>query len=85
MAGAGCDGAACGTLNDTGLYRPERVPTPAVVTVTATSAADPSNSASATVTILDPPVIVTLGPGQTDVYAGESVRGPGSSTPRTAV
>ena len=74
LDGAGCDGAACGTLSDTGLYSaPETVPGPAVVMVTATSVADPSKSASATVTILDPPVIVTLGPGQTDVYAGESV------------
>jgi N-acetylneuraminic acid mutarotase len=54
LLGAGCLGAACGTISDAGLYTaPESVPDPATVTVTATSVADPSKSASATVTILE--------------------------------
>lgn len=54
LLGAGCLGAACGTISDAGLYTaPESVPDPDTVTVTATSVSDPSKSASATVTILE--------------------------------
>ena len=74
LSGTGCSGAACGTLSNTGLYTaPESVPSPATVTVTATSVADPFKSASATVTILDTAVIVTLIPETADIYVGESV------------
>ncbi len=53
LSGAGCNGASCGTISDTGLYTaPASVPDPAAVTVKATSVADTSKSASATVTIL---------------------------------
>ena len=74
LSGTGCNGAACGTLSDTGLFTaPESVPIPATVTVTATSVADPSKSASATITILDAAVVVTLTPESADIYVGESV------------
>ncbi len=54
LSGAGCIGAKCGTISDTGLYTaPANVPSPAFVTVTARSDADPSKSASATITILE--------------------------------
>jgi N-acetylneuraminic acid mutarotase len=54
LFGAGCSGAGCGTLSDSGLYTaPQSVPNPAAVTVTATSVADPSKSAGVTVTILE--------------------------------
>jgi hypothetical protein len=44
--------ATVGTISASGLYRaPGTVPSPAVVTVSATSAADPSKSASAPVTV----------------------------------
>jgi N-acetylneuraminic acid mutarotase len=52
LSGAGCGGAACGTISSNGLYTaPEIVPNPAVVTVKAASAADPSKAAKATITI----------------------------------
>ena len=52
LSGAGCSGAACGTIGSSGLYTaPEIVPAPAVVTVKAAAAADPSKAAKATITI----------------------------------
>ncbi len=54
LSGTGCSGAACGTISTAGLYTaPVSVPNPATVTVKATSVADSSKSASATVTILE--------------------------------
>ena len=53
LVGAGCGGAACGTISSAGLYTaPAGVPSPATVTVRATSQLDPSKSDSATITIL---------------------------------
>ncbi len=53
VSGAGCNGAACGTISTNGLYvPPTNVPTPATVTVKATSTADPTKSASASLTIV---------------------------------
>jgi hypothetical protein len=53
VSGAGCSGAACGTISNTGLYTaPASVPTPETVTVTVTSQVDPGKSASATVEIM---------------------------------
>ncbi len=53
VSGAGCVGAACGTVSASGLYAPPATaPSPATITVKATSVADPTKSASATVTIL---------------------------------
>ncbi|MGA8671898.1 MAG: choice-of-anchor D domain-containing protein [Terracidiphilus sp.] len=51
-SGAGCAGAACGSITSTGLYTaPAVVPSPASIAITATSASDPTQSASAAVTI----------------------------------
>jgi len=53
LRGAGCSGTTCGTISSAGLYTaPANVPSPATVTVKATSVADTSKSASATITIL---------------------------------
>jgi hypothetical protein len=53
VQGAGCSGATCGTIGTNGLYTaPSAVPSPANVTVTATSSADSSKMASTSVTIL---------------------------------
>jgi hypothetical protein len=53
LQGAGCSGAACGTVNSNGLYTaPAAVPSPSTVTVTAASSADPSKTASTSVVIL---------------------------------
>ena len=44
--------ATVGTISASGVYRaPSSVPSPSVVTVTATSVADPTKSASASVTV----------------------------------
>ncbi len=53
VSGAGCSGAACGTISAGGLYTsPASVPSPATVSVIVTSVADPSKSASANITIV---------------------------------
>lgn len=53
LSGAGCSGATCGVISTTGLYTaPEAVPDPGLVTVTATSMADNSKSAQASITVL---------------------------------
>lgn len=54
LSGPGCSGAACGTISSAGLYTaPATVPNPATVTVMATSAADTSKSANATITVME--------------------------------
>ena len=58
-----------GTITSTGLYTaPSVVPSPAMVTITAISVADPASSASASVTILATPV-VTIAPPTASVMA----------------
>ena len=53
VSGSGCTGAACGTISSTGIFvAPASVPSPAAVNVKATSVADPTKSASASVTIV---------------------------------
>jgi hypothetical protein len=53
VSGAGCIGAACGTISVKGLYvPPSSPPSPEPVTVKATSIADPTKSASANVAIV---------------------------------
>jgi hypothetical protein len=53
LSGTGCVGVACGTISASGLYAPPViVPSPEIVTVKATSLADPTKSASAIVTIV---------------------------------
>jgi N-acetylneuraminic acid mutarotase len=54
LSGAGCGGATCGTISDSGLYTaPPSVPTPPFVTIRATAAEDTSKSASATITVVE--------------------------------
>jgi hypothetical protein len=54
LTGAGCVGAACGTISSTGLYTaPSALPSPPTVTVTAASAVDiNATPANATVTLV---------------------------------
>ncbi|MBV8281306.1 MAG: hypothetical protein JO347_04495, partial [Candidatus Eremiobacteraeota bacterium] len=71
VSGAGCSGAACGTITATGLYTaPSAAPTPAQVFVTATSVADASKSATASVTIVAP-VAVSISPATAQVSTGD--------------
>jgi hypothetical protein len=78
VSGAGCTGTACGTFGPTaapsvGVYTaPSVVPVPPTVTLTATSVADPTKSAAATITVTQAiPVITSLSP--TSGLAGASV------------
>jgi hypothetical protein len=72
VAGAGCSASACGTITSTGLYTaPNTIPKPAQVIVTATSTADSSKAASATVTIV-PPIVVAISPKTAQVVAGDT-------------
>jgi hypothetical protein len=53
IGGGGCSGAACGTISAGGLYTPPAsVPSPATLSVTVTSVADPTKSASSSVTLV---------------------------------
>jgi hypothetical protein len=72
IAGAGCGQfGVCGSIDSTGLYTaPPAAPTPALLDVVATSAADPSQSGTANVTISSGPVISSLAP--TSAYAGSA-------------
>ena len=64
LSGAGCSGATCGSISSNGLYAsPTSVPSPAIVTLTATSVADSTKSASASLTIAAAvSVLLTLSP-----------------------
>jgi hypothetical protein len=65
----GCGGGACGSISAAGLYTvPTAAPAPNAITVTATSAADPSKSATATVIVMSGPAIETISPSS--VMAG---------------
>ena len=60
--GAGCSGAACGTITTKGLYTASAtVPSPPTVTVTATAVADSSKTGNSTVTLI-PSVSVSVSP-----------------------
>lgn len=70
VSGAGCTGPACGTISPSGanaIYQaPAAAPTPSVITLTATPAADPTRAATMNVTII-PPVSVTVAPANATV------------------
>jgi hypothetical protein len=70
--GTGCAGAACGSISTSGLYSaPGSAPSPNAISVVATSAADPTKSASATVAILSGPTIEVLLPSSATAGAVE--------------
>ena len=73
LAGTGCSGSSCGSLSTSStsaVYAaPVVAPSPPIVTVKATSVADPSKSATASVTIV-PVVVVTVTPTNTSVVTG---------------
>jgi hypothetical protein len=79
LSGAGCSGAACGTLanvttTSVTYTAPASAPSPASVTVKATSIGDSTKSASATiaVTALLPPIAVTVNPTSASVQVSQS-------------
>ncbi|MBS1824099.1 MAG: IPT/TIG domain-containing protein [Acidobacteria bacterium] len=64
--------AAAGTLSSTGLYTaPASVASQQILQVIATSVADPTRSAAATIT-LNPPVTVTINPATASLTAGQT-------------
>jgi hypothetical protein len=79
-AGAGCAGATCGTVSPAGPIKsggtftytgPAAVPSPALVTITATSIADGSKTGTAAVTVTAaPPVVVNVSPTSLSTSAG---------------
>jgi len=72
VTGAGCGvPGSCGLIDSTGLYiAPSSTPVPDLISVTATSAEDTSQSGAATVTISGGPAISSLAP--TSAYAGSA-------------
>ena len=67
--GQGCSGSACGTITTGGLYTaPTAAPSPNGILVVATSQADPTKFASATVVITSGPTIQSIAPSS--VMAG---------------
>jgi len=73
VPGQGCSGAACGSINAAGLYSaPNGSPSPNAISVVATSAADPTKSATAAVAITSGPVIEVLLPSSVFAAAVES-------------
>ena len=62
VRGTGCRGDACGTVDNSGLYTaPATLPSPATVTITATSVEDTAKSDAAVVVIV-PAIVVTVAP-----------------------
>src|SRR5713226_6073915 len=79
VSGAGCSGAACGSLaNVTAISAtynaPATVPTPATVTVRATSVADGTKSAASiiTITAAQLPISVSVSPASTSVQVSSA-------------
>lgn len=73
VAGQGCSGAACGSINSAGLYTaPTVAPSPNAVAVIATSQADASEAGSATVAIASGPTIEIILPSSVFASAVES-------------
>jgi hypothetical protein len=72
LTGPGCSGITCGMISNTGLYTaPAKAPSPATVTVTATSLADVTATASSLVTIVSPSTTsVTVSPNQVVLATG---------------
>jgi hypothetical protein len=69
VPGQGCSGASCGSIDNAGNYiAPAAAPSPNEILITATSTANPSLAATATVAITSGPTIETLLPSS--VVAG---------------
>ena len=73
VPGQGCSGAGCGSVDATGLYSaPTAAPSPNGISVIATSVADTTKSATATVTITSGPAIEVILPSSVMAGAVES-------------
>jgi len=66
---------ASGTISATGFYAaPSQIPNPPVVTITALLQTNPSVSASTTLTIVSPPVSLSISPTTANVEAGQTLQ-----------
>ncbi len=79
LSGAGCSGAACGTLGNVttssvAYTAPASVPAPATVSLTATSVTDTSKTRIATITVtaLPPPISVSVAPPAASVQVAQT-------------
>jgi hypothetical protein len=84
LKGAGCSGAACGTLSAASsasgaaitYTAPATAPSPGTVTLTATSVADPSKAAVATITVtgvvVPPAIVIAVNPATVAVQTGHT-------------
>jgi hypothetical protein len=73
VSGQGCSGAACGSVDATGLYSaPTVAPSPNGISVVATSVANATKSATAAVTITSGPTIEVILPSSVMAGAVES-------------
>ncbi len=77
LSGAGCSGSTCGTLSNVTTTSvtytaPTSVPSPATVTLTATSIGDPTKSASAAITVTQGALTVVLSPKRAAVTLSAS-------------
>jgi hypothetical protein len=73
VTGQGCAGSSCGSIDGNGLYTaPAVAPSPNAISVTATSQADVSKSATATLALLGGPAIEVLLPSSAMAGAPES-------------
>lgn len=73
VAGQGCGGNACGSVNASGLFTaPTVAPSPNAISIVATSAVDNTKSASATIAITSGPTIEAILPSSAMAGAVES-------------
>lgn len=73
VAGQGCSGASCGSIDNSGNYTaPAVAPSPNAILVTATIAANPSLTATATVAVTSGPTIETVLPSSVIAGAQQS-------------
>lgn len=89
VSGSGCNGTACGTISQGGLYTaPANAPSPATLRVTATSVADPTKSASANITVVvATAILMSISPTSDSVRTGsiDSFKATVTGTANTAV
>jgi len=75
LSGTGCNGPSCGSIAANGVYKaPATVPVPAIVIAIATSAADSTKSAAASVTVLPTLAVeVAVAPRRATILANKTV------------
>ena len=88
LSGSGCTGTSCGTVDSSGTYTaPQIFISPPTISLTATSAADPSKSATGTITVTSSFSLAVTGPstltaGNTATYAATLTPAPNSNPSR---